>query len=141
MRHFLLVLPILLASACSGDEKVSSNAATPSLEVMTEQPGDWSELDRMVGRTPFESGLLDESPVTVDINSVLGPEASRFRDAMADAGPLTRRDDLLVATSKSGKAWLVLQPGEHAFRAALRTGQGWREWSTPGTNVPSLGRN
>lgn len=106
---------------------------------MSETPGDWSALDAMVGRTPFESGLLESSSVTVDINATLGPEARTFRNAMADAGPLRREGDLLVSRSRSGKAWLVLQPADHAFRAALRTENGWRQWTTPGSDVPALG--
>jgi hypothetical protein len=139
MRRILLVLPILMAAACSGNEKVPGNGAVPSLEVMSETPGDWSALNSMVGRTPFESGLLESSPVIVDMNATMGPEARNFRNAMADAGPLRRQGEYLVSRSRSGKAWLVLQPADHAFRAALQTEKGWRQWSTPGAEVPSLG--
>jgi len=137
MRHSLLFLPILFLAACSGNEKVPDNAVMPALDVASEIPGDWSALDAMVGRVPFESGLLDKSPITIDLNAKLGAQAGAFRNALADAGPLRREGPLLVTTSASGKAWLVLQPADHAFRAALRTTDGWRQWQTPGAEVPA----
>lgn len=135
MRLVPLLLPLALL-ACSDGEAITNNHAVPPIEVIAETPGDWSALNEMVGRTPFESGLLDNSPITVDVNATLGPAAQAFRDAMADAGPLRRQGPLLVSRSASGRAWLVLQPADHAFRAALRTDRGWREWQTPAAEVP-----
>ena len=136
MRPLLLVLAAAL-SACSNEDKWAENVATPSLNAMAEAPGDWSALDGMVGRRPSESGLIDSSAISVDLDARLGPAAQPFRNAMMAAGPLTRRGDLLVAEGPD--AWLVLDPAEHAFRAGLRTRQGWQEWVTAGADVPSLG--
>lgn len=133
---FFLFIAVLLP-ACSSQDKWAENVATPSLSTMAETPGDWSALEGMVGRRPSESGLIDSSAISVDVKARLGTAAQPFRNAMMAAGPLTRRDNLLVAVAPD--AWLVLDPEEHAFRAGLRTRKGWQEWSTAGANVPSLG--
>lgn len=135
MRDLAPLLFLALA-ACSGDDTVARDHVVPPLETMSETPGDWSALASLVGRPPYESGLLENSPVTVDINAALGPDAQAFRNAMADAGPLRREGGFLVTESRTGKGWLVLQPSDHAFRAALRTDAGWREWQTAGAEVP-----
>lgn len=136
--RFILPLLALGAAACGGgDDKVAANEAMPSLTTMTEQPGDWSALAGMVGRRPAESGLVDNnSPISVDLNARLGRDAAAFRNAMMPAGPLERQGDLMVA--RAPDAWLVIQPDEHAFRAALRKGSGWQEWQTPGASVPAI---
>lgn len=132
---YKLLLASLFLAGCSADrDQVAENAAGPPLNRMSEAPGDWSGLDQLVGRLPAESGLIDRSPISVDLNSTLGPAAHAFRDAMMGAGKLDRQGALLVASGPD--AWLVIQPAEHAFRAGLRQGGGWREWQTPGANVP-----
>nr|WP_314445790.1 hypothetical protein [uncultured Sphingomonas sp.] len=136
MRHPSLLF-VLLLTACSGSDKWADNAVTPPLEIMAEAPGDWSALDGMIGRRPSESGLIETSPISVDLNARLGSMAKPYRDSMMAAGPLTRRDNLLVAVAPD--AWLVLDPQGHAFRAGLRTREGWQEWATAGASVPSLG--
>jgi hypothetical protein len=132
-----LTLPILLSAAlaaCSSGDKWAENAATPTLTTMTEQPGDWSALEGMIGRRPSESGLIERSPVSVDMQSRLGPAAKAYRDAMMRAGPLTRRGALLVAEGPD--AWLVLDPDDRAFRAGLLRNGRLEEWQTAGADVP-----
>jgi hypothetical protein len=132
--HRLLILPLFLAGCSAAPDNIAENAAVPTLNELSEAPGDWSGLDRMVGRLPSESGLIESSPISVDLNATLGPAAGAFRDAMMRSGRLERRGALLVASGPD--AWLVLQPGEHAFRAGLKQGDGWKEWQTPGSVVP-----
>ena len=139
MRSLLLItLPILLAACGSGD-KWADNVATPPLETIAEAPGDWSALDGMIGRRPSESGLIDSSAVSTDLNSTIGPSVGAYRNAMMAAGPLTRRGEYLV--SRAPDAWLVLDPAGHAFRAALRRGGRWEEWHTPGADLPGPATN
>lgn len=130
-----LIVCLLALSSCSGPDKWADNAAVPTLNVTSETPGDWSALSGMIGRRPSESGLIDTSAISVDLNALLGPDKQAFRSAMMRAGPLTRQGDLLVARSPDG--WLVIQPEEHAMRAALRRGGRVQEWQTPGTDVPA----
>lgn len=131
--RLLLPLALLAATAACSEEKPPSNAL-PSLETMTEDAGNWSALDDLVGRRPAESGLVENSPIEVDLSARLGRDSAAFRDAMMRAGPLERSGPLMM--SQGPDAWLVIQPGEHAFHAALKTPQGWKEWSTPGAAVP-----
>ena len=135
-RTALLVIAAAL-SACSSGDKWADNAATPSLSQITEAPGDWSALEGMIGRRPSESGLIDTSAISVDLNSRLGPSARPYRNAMMAAGPLTRRGNLLV--SQGPDAWLVLDPAGHAFRAGLRRNGQVEEWTTAGADVPRPG--
>lgn len=130
----LLALPFLFILAACGPDQVAENAVVPPLTNISEDPGDWSAVEKMVGRTPGESGLLDQSPVSVDMEAKLGPDFAAFRSAMMRAGPLRREGPLLVA--RAPDAWLVLQPADHAMRLALRTRSGWREWETAGAAVP-----
>lgn len=136
--HFMrLAYTFLLAfalAACSGQDKWAENAATPTLTTMTEQPGDWSLLGKMIGRRPSESGLVDSSPVSVDLKARLGPAAHVYRSAMMRAGPLQQRGTLLVAEGPD--AWLVLDPAGHAFRAGLIRDGRLEEWQTAGADVP-----
>lgn len=134
MHRSVLLLLLLPLAACSDDEVPENGAAVPPISVTSETPGDWSALSELVGRTPADGALIDNSPISVDLNATLGPDAQRFRSAMMRAGPLTREGPLLIA--RAPDAWLVLQPGDHAFRAALRTAQGWREWQTHAAEVP-----
>lgn len=128
------LLPLLLLAACSGPDKWADNAVTPPLETMAEAPGDWSALDGMVGRRPSESGLIESSAISVDLNARLGSSAKPYRDAMMAAGPLTRQGNLLVA--RAPDAWLVLDPAGRAFRAGLRRDGVVEEWQTAGADVP-----
>jgi hypothetical protein len=134
MNRLSLLLLVAALSACSGEDKWADNAATPSLNQMAEAPGDWSTLDGMVGRRPSESGLIDTSTISVDVNARLGAAAKPYRNAMMAAGPLTRRGNLLV--SEAPDAWLVLDPAGHAFRAGLRRNGQFEEWTTAGAEVP-----
>lgn len=130
MRMLPLLFAAAVLAACSNDDKWAKNVETPELDQMAEAPGDWTALDGMIGRTPAESGLIESSPVSVDLNARLGAMAKPYRDAMMAAGPLTRQGNYLVA--RAAGAWLVIDPAGHAFRA----GMGEQEWTTAGADVP-----
>lgn len=129
--------PLLLAAAlaaCSNDDKWAKNSAMPELDQLSEVPGDWSELEGMIGRRPSESGLIDSSAISTDLEARLGAAATPYRNAMMAAGPLTRRGALLVA--EAPEAWLVLDPAGHAFRAGLTRDGRTEEWHTAGAELP-----
>lgn len=130
------VLSLAIALAACREEVPPENIAIPDLNVIAETPGDWTALSGMVGRTPAESGLFEESPIIVDLNARLGPAATAYREAMGDAGPLVQEGPVLVSISRSGRAYLVILPSDHAFEAGLKTGNGWRAFRTPGADVP-----
>ena len=135
MRLILLSALLVPLASCSSDQQVPGNDL-PNLATMSETPGDWSDLNLMVGRNPAESGLLVDSPVIVDVDATLGPDAADFRHHMGDSTPLTKEGRLLVTRARSGQAWLVLQPADHAFRAGMRKDGRWRQWQTAGADVP-----
>lgn len=128
------LLAFLLAG-CGGPGKYAENAATPDLQTISEAPGDWSQLRPMIGRTPDESGLLrEQSPISVDLNALLGPNAERFRTAMAGASPLLSDGTALVTISPSRQAYLAIVPADHALHVGLRDQAGWRTYRTPGAD-------
>lgn len=134
MHRFSVILFAAALTACSNNDIPTENIAVPTLNDMTETPGDWSALSGMIGRRPSESGLFENSPITVDINARLGPSAKAYRDAMMSAGPLIRQGKYLV--SRAPDAWLVLDPAEHAFHAGLTRDGRLEEWQTAGVNLP-----
>lgn len=134
MHRFSALLLVAALTACSNDDPPTNNIEIPTLNDMTETPGDWTALNGMINRRPSESGLFENSPITVDINARLGSSAKAYRDAMMAAGPLVRRGKYLV--SKAPSAWLVLDPAEHAFHAGLTRNGRLEEWQTAGTSLP-----
>jgi hypothetical protein len=136
----LPMLPALAAllAGCGGPDKYAENAATPDLAAIGETPGDWSQVALMAGRTPDESGLLQQSQISVDLNALLGRDSERFRTAMAGAGPLVRDGPALITIGRSRQAYLVIVPSDHALHAGFRTAEGWRTFRTPGAEVPRV---
>ena len=129
-----LLATVFALTACSSNEKWADNADTPALNQIAEAPGDWSALEGMIGRRPSESGLIENSSISVDLNARLGSSAKPYRDAMMAAGPLTRQGGYLIA--RAPEAWLVLDPESHAFHAGLIRNGRLEEWQTAGTEVP-----
>jgi hypothetical protein len=136
MKQLALVLAALLTAACNQNDRIAQNAATPPLNVMSETPGDWSDLRLLVGRTPAESGLFEDSPITVDLNALLGPDAIVYRRAIKGGSALTRSGDVFVTVAPDRSAYLVIYPADHALEAGLKRANGWRRWNTPGSQVP-----
>jgi hypothetical protein len=102
---------------------------------MAETSGDWSRLAQALGRTPAESGLLQNSDISVDLNSLLGPDLEEFRVALGDATPLSRDGSALVTVGRSGNAYLVIVPADLALEAGLRRGGSWRRYVTSGAEI------
>jgi len=132
-------LPILLAiltAACNQNDTIAQNAAMPPLNVASETPGDWSDLRLLAGRTPADSGLFEDSPITVDLNAMLGRDAITYRRAIEGGSVLTPVGPVLVTLAPDRRAYLVIYPADHALEAGLKTATGWRRWNTPGSDVP-----
>jgi hypothetical protein len=143
MKHWILAPLALAASACGGPDKVADNAVAPDLNMMTATEGDWSGLSQAVGRTPAESGLLQGSDISVDLNALLGPDVEAFRLALGNATPLAQEDGVLVTIGRSGNAYLVIDTADHAVEAGLKRAADWQQYRTPGSDVvlpPSVQR-
>lgn len=136
MPNRMMLAFALALSGCGDDTKYAQQAVPPALNEMAETPGDWSRLTGAVGRTPGDSGLLTNSPITVDLNAMLGAQVEAYRAAMADAGPLVREDGVWVSRSRTGNGYLVIQPRDHAMEAGLRQDGKWRTFRTAGSDVP-----
>jgi hypothetical protein len=136
MRILTIMMFAVLLGGCGDENKWAEDAVPPVLNELAETPGDWSRLAGAVGRTPVDSGLLTHSPITVDLNALLGADAEAYRAAMADAGPLVREGGVLVSRSPSGNGYIVIQPAEHAMEIGLRRRGEWRTFHTAGVSVP-----
>ena len=138
MKRFLPLLLALPLLACGDSGPVApANTVIPDLNVTGETPGDWSTLRGAVGRTPADSALLTVGPIATDLNAMLGKDSAAFHEAMNDAGPLRAEPNgILVSRSASGRAWLVIQPADHAIAAGLLAKRVWRTLRTPASEVP-----
>lgn len=136
MRTCMMTMAAVLLTSCGSGDVVAENAVPPTVNELAETPGDWSALRSAVGRTPGDSDLLKNSPISVDLNATLGPQVDAFRTAMSDAGPLQPEQGVLVSRSRSGGAYLVIQAADHSFEAGVREGGEWKTFQTPGAEVP-----
>lgn len=136
MRTATLILAAALLGGCGNGDMVAENAVPPTVNELAETPGDWSGLSGAIGRTPIDSGLLKNSPISVDLNAMLGPSVDAFGAVMADSTPLVREGPVLVSRARSGEAYLIIDPADHALEAGMRQRNLWRSWQTAGADVP-----
>jgi hypothetical protein len=136
MKPAALFLVPLLLTACSSGGNIAENTAAPPLNVMSETPGDWSDLGGMVGRTPAASGLFEASAITVDLNALLGAEAEPFRRKAETGSALVREGPVLVTIGGDRDSYLAIMPSDHALAAGLKKDGRWKRWTTPGAEVP-----
>ncbi|WP_205479324.1 hypothetical protein [Sphingomonas arenae] len=135
MSRWVMLAAAVVLSGCGNDEKWAEGAVPPSVNEMAETPGDWSRLAGSINRTPGDSGLLTNSPITVDLNAMLGPDVDAYRGAMADSGPLHWESGLLVSRSHAGRGYLVIDPRDHAMEAGLQSAGKWRSYRTSGSDL------
>ena len=135
MWKWLMITAALALGSCGNDDKWAESAVPPSLNEMTEIPGDWSSLAGAIGRTPTDSGLMTSSAISVDLNAMLGPQVDAYRAAMADATPLIRQGPVLVSQARNSQAYLVIDPADHSLEVGIRQRNGWRTSRTPGSEV------
>ena len=131
----MLALLALAASSCGGPDTIAANAVAPDLNLMASTEGDWSGLAGALNRTPAESGLLRGSDISVDLNALLGRDQEAFRLALGDATPLAREGELLVTVGRSGNAYLLIDPADHALEAGLKRAGNWQQYRTPGSDI------
>jgi len=138
MRSTLLVAVVVIGLAACGSSAVADrDAPVPNLSEMVETRGDWSLLNVLVDRPPAESELLMQSPITVDLNAMLGAQVFDYRKRMVAAGPLVRDGTMLVSVTPSGPhaAYLMIEPGDNVIEAGWRRSGRWHVERTAGTTM------
>lgn len=135
MLRLAIFALVLVLGGCGNDAKWAEGAVPPSVNEMAETPGDWSRLAGSINRTPGDSGLLTNSPITVDLNAMLGRDLDAYRRAMSDSGPLRWEVGVLVSRSHAGRGYLVIDPRDHALEAGLRSEGKWRSYRTSGSDL------
>ena len=126
---------VIALPACDGGAVADRNAKVPNLNEMVETQPDWSLLEVLANRRPAESELLMQSPITVDLNAMMGSKIFGYRKQMAVAGPLTRNGTMLVSVTAPGPhaAYLMIEPAKFAIEAGWRESGRWHVERTAGT--------
>jgi len=138
-RMKMLLTPaaaVLLLAGCSSHGNIADNAAAPPLNVITETPGGWEALSGMVGRTPADSGLFQNSAIIVDLDALLGPDAEKYKLAASAGTALTRDGPVLVTIASDHSTFLTILPDDHALQAGMKRNGKWQLWTTPAASVP-----
>ena len=136
MRWTMLAAATVISlAACSDDAVADRDGPVPNLSEMAETPGDWSLLNAFVDRPQADSDLFKQSPITVDLNAMLGPRIFDYRKRMAAAGPLVRNGTMLVSVTPPGPdaAYLMIEPGDNVIEAGWRESGRWHVERTAGT--------
>lgn len=136
-RTLLFSVVVLVSAGCSDDPIAERGTPLPDLNEITEPIGDWSLLSVLVDRRPADSQLLLQSPITVDLNAVVGPGVFDYRQRMAKAGPLVRDGELLVAVTPQGPdaAYLVIDEPQRAIEAGWKKDGRWHVERTAGSEI------
>ena len=140
MRWTLLAAAAVIGlAACGSDAVADRDGPVPNLSEMVEPHGDWSLLNVLVDRPPAQSELLKQSPITVDLNALVGARIFDYRERMAAAGPLVRNGTMLVSVTPSGPdaAYLMIEPKDNAIEAGWRESGRWHVERTGACGVSS----
>ena len=122
-------------AACNSGAVADRNTRVPNLNEMVDTQPDWSLLKVLTNRRPAESELLMQSPITGDLNAMMGPKIFGYRKQMAVAGPLLRDGTMLISVTAPGPhaAYLIIEPAEFAIEAGWRESGCWHVERTAGT--------
>lgn len=134
----LLAALVLVLAGCEEDTTVApADTKLPPLNEIAETPGDWSLLNVLVDRHPDGSELLVQSPISIDLNAMVGPAIFDYRQRMAAAGPLTRDGDLLYSVTPPGPnaAYLIIDPDQRAIAAGWKKDGKWHVQHTAGADM------
>ncbi len=136
-RTLLAAAAVIGLAACGSSAVADRDAPVPNLSETVETRGDWSLLNVLVDRPPAESELLMQSPITVDLNAMLGPRVFDYRKRMVAAGPLVRNGTMLVSVTPPGPnaAYLVIEPSDNVLEAGWRRSGRWHVERTAGTTM------
>lgn len=133
---FAAAAALVLLGGCSSHDVIADNAAAPPLNAMAETPGGWEALAGMVGRTPADSGLFQNSAILTDLDALLGADAERFKQAASAGTPLTRIGPVLETIANDRTTFVTILPADHALQAGMKQNGRWRLWTTPAAKVP-----
>lgn len=103
--------------------------------------GNWSSLDALVGRSPTESGLLDNSAVSADLARLLGDKLAVLKTNLQTASPLERQGQVIFTSGNkphqggSDAAYLLIDPAAKALEVGLWQRGKLSTYKTPGSNI------
>lgn len=102
---------------------------------------DWSALNAQVGKYPNETKLLEDSPITADLKTLLGAKFDVLTTNMQTQAPL-QKDGAVLFTSGNKQhegglnaAYLLIDPATKALEVGLWEGGKLTSYKTPGSNL------
>ncbi len=102
---------------------------------------DWSALNAQVGKYPNETKLLEDSPITADLKTLLGAKFDVLATNMQTQAPL-QKDGAVLFTSGNKQheggvnaAYLLIDPATRALEVGLWEGGKLTTYKTPGSNL------
>lgn len=149
-----ILVPAMLLTACGqpADQAVETDSAEIPLgtapapgevaaDIVAGTSGDWAALDQHLDKTPLESGLYDDSPISSDLASLLGDKLAVLKANSETAAPLQREGDVLFTSGNkdneggSNVSYLLIDPATKALEVGL-----WEDgvpsvYKTPGSNI------
>ncbi|MCO8030047.1 hypothetical protein NI454_08770 [Brevundimonas diminuta] len=102
---------------------------------------DWSALNAQVGKYPNETKLLEDSPITADLKTLVGAKFDVLATNMQTQAPL-QKDGAVLFTSGNKQheggvnaAYLLIDPATRALEVGLWEGGKLTTYKTPGSNL------
>ena len=102
---------------------------------------DWSALNAQVGKYPNETKLLEDSPITADLKTLLGAKFNVLATNMQTQAPL-QKDGAVLFTSGNKQheggvnaAYLLIDPATKALEVGLWEGGKLTTYKTAGSNI------
>ena len=123
----------------SAEPSAIPNVATPSDDVAG--AADWSSLDTFVSKNPIESGLLDRSPISSDLEALLGDKTAVLKTNLETSSPLEREGSTLFTSGNkaheggSDAAYLLIDPAAKALEVGLWQKGKLSVYKTPGSDI------
>ena len=127
----------------SAEPSAALNVATPSDDIAG--TADWGSLDTFVNRNPIESGLLDRSPISSDLEALLGDRTAVLKSNLETSSPLEREGSTLFTSGNkaheggSDAAYLLIAPAAKAIEVGLWQKGKLSVYKTPGSHIAKPG--
>ncbi|PKP72174.1 MAG: hypothetical protein CVT83_01245 [Alphaproteobacteria bacterium HGW-Alphaproteobacteria-5] len=150
MRSTVLAIlfPAMLLTACGrgADQTAPANTTsrTPedSTSTTTETSGNWAPLDQYVGEHPLQSGLYENSPIALQLESLLGDKLAVLKVNSETAAPLQRDGNVLFTSGNkdneggSDAFYLLVDSSINAVEVGLWEDGKKSVYKTAGSDIP-----
>lgn len=147
MRLSLMsVAAVSLTLAACGQPEATPSTETPAASseaapAEAAAASDWSALNTQIGKYPNETKLLEDSPITADLKTLLGDKFDVLAANMQTQAPL-EKDGAVLFTSGNKQheggvnaAYLLIDPASKALEVGLWEGGKLTTYKTADSNI------